>query len=185
MLNKLLLILLLIVLSGCVSTEITSFRDPEFKEVNYRKILVCAKSHDPLINKQFEDEMKYELDYQKIEGALCTALFMPSREYSNDEYQAVINRENIDAILSVEAKNANAGINLFASVSTGVPVSSSFISLESKLLDAKTSKCSWQSNSQTKYNAVAGLEGNTSAMRSMSRAIVGKLLEDKIITPAK
>ena len=95
------LALLAPLVAGCATTQITSVRDPQFREVNYKRIIVWAPFTD--LNKRADAENAFavELKLRGVDAATAFAVFPPTRTYSNDDINAGLAKDEVNGVLEL------------------------------------------------------------------------------------
>lgn len=114
-----LLIILTIVLSGCATTEITSFTDPDFREHKFSSFVVVT----PNLNLQYS-----ELVQTKVCGAIqdrgadCSKaleMFPPTRTYGGEQVAEVLADNGTEGYLAVIYGGGGADSEVVGSLSYG------------------------------------------------------------------
>jgi hypothetical protein len=193
-------------LFGCASTKMTSFKDPAFQSVSFKRILVVANTSDLEWRRKIEARMVQafrEVGVFAIEGV---QLFPPTRELTDDEKVNILLQNNIDAYVSVsvgesgvkevyvpptgsttktEGKVRVSGNQAdYEEKSTtrihgGYTLSKPWADFETKLFDVSSGQNAWLASSHTGGNAYANF--NT-VINSYCDKVVEQILEDGLIT---
>lgn len=98
----LLSILVLTGLLGCVSTRITSFRDPNYSGPRVSKILVFANYASMETRVEFEHEFAIALVENGVWADGAYVYFPPFRDYTDSEIVATSDRNSIDGWLIIK-----------------------------------------------------------------------------------
>jgi hypothetical protein len=89
-------------LGGCVTTEIKSFTDPDFKSKKYSHLMVQSQSE--YLDQQDQIETLYigALGSTKAQGDSYLKIFSPTRKYSDSEINVMLAKHRIDGILVIK-----------------------------------------------------------------------------------
>lgn len=194
-------------LSSCATTETTSFTDPDFIGQKFEKICVNAEFEDykykQMLEKSFVDNFREVGVYAVAAGNLLP----PTREWTNEEIDKMLEKNNIDAYLSIswtdrhvdekytpgsvttttegKTKKTKSGEKYVeTSTTTADPgsVERKFYStFYTKIISVKTAQVAWTATSQSESGE--GPKGEyTYIMESLSEDIINTLAEDGHIT---
>ncbi len=89
-------------LIGCATTEISSFKNPDIKISEYKKILVKADVRDIKLRKTLEKDLVSEFTKKEIDSVAYIDIFSPVKTYSETERDGILSENKIDCILSIE-----------------------------------------------------------------------------------
>jgi hypothetical protein len=199
-----LIVLIMLVASGCASTKVASYRDPEFATANYSRILVIVPFSD------FESKQTAEAAFaDKCEsvGLSCKMggqVLPPTRTYSPDQIKNIVQENDIDAVLLVTLTDAwtdesyippsststtkgqlnSIGNSVYYSSTTSKMTSGGYyitkprVTSRSQLFDVKTGKVAWAATSLTRGNAYAKLGR---LMSSLASSTIDKLISDGLV----
>lgn len=181
--NKKNLFYLLIVfgfLASCATTRITAFKDPNFTDKTFHRILVVAPFSDMEYRDVTEKQFVYWLSFYSAEAVSSIRIMPPTRTYSEEEYNKAIMKNNIEAVLVVTITDAytsevfvpgstrtNARATLmgnyidFSSRTTQSPgyfISKPRAKFEMRLFDVASGNTAWVASSLTKGGALADFE---------------------------
>lgn len=98
--KKLLCLMLLFMLAGCASTDLTGYIDPAYQNHNLRKMIVCIKGAD--MGEVFEAEEKISqmlADYN-IKALKYSEIILPTRE-NNATEETLLRASGADSLLLV------------------------------------------------------------------------------------
>jgi hypothetical protein len=168
--------LIAVILSGCATTETTSYRDPEFVGKQYDKICVFADIDDLKYRQMVEDEMVKDFRETGIYAVQGAMLFPPTRQWSDEDIHKVLVEKNLDGYLliawtdkhvdqvykpgelvtetkKVKDKNKKGKeVTNEKSVTYQTPghtENTYYSAFETKLIDVKTSKTAWMAHSKS------------------------------------
>jgi hypothetical protein len=120
------LILLILCSCGCVSSRITSFTDPNYRDVSFSRLLVIANFKQAEVIKKVESIIVNEFRKRGVYAVENSSLLPPIREYTSDEKRRVFIRERLDSYVIVyPAGMSNSMIDVPTVSTTKVDVSSS------------------------------------------------------------
>jgi len=111
-------LLLVFFLLSCASTRITSFKDPDYQQADFKRILVIANTSDLEKRKKLESKMVEEFNEIGVFALESYNLFPPTRELSDQDKIKLLNQNEIDSFISISV--GESGINKVT-----VPVTSS------------------------------------------------------------
>jgi hypothetical protein len=189
----------LILLSNCAYTNMTSFRDPEFAGKNYHKLLVHAPFRDlelrAIMERAFENQFHGQNYIVPSMG-----IIMPTRSYTDDDLDKVFMENKIDGVLHVELTDAystqsyippSSSTHGFVSFSGNVAqyyqttqqsggynISKPRAKFEIYLYDVSTKSIAWIATSLTSGNALADF-GTLAG--SLASETVSRLINDGLI----
>ncbi|MCH8854374.1 MAG: hypothetical protein IID41_17240 [Planctomycetes bacterium] len=85
--------------SGCASTKMRSFADPQFKGHQYKRIVVAARLEH--LDLQADAEDIFVKKFSKLDGEFIRSLDVlpPTREYDDDGLFSTLREHNVDAVL--------------------------------------------------------------------------------------
>lgn len=189
---------------GCASTNLTSFVDPEAKDNQYKSILIYFPSSE--LDEQMEgEEIIQEIFLENgIKADVSTSVFLPTREYNENEILENLKKNNIDAVLLVEfvdswtdesyvpqssTTKTKGEVNVYGNTAKYKENSKTYsyggyylkkprIKFVSKLIDVNEDMIAWIGSSLTKGNAYAGFG---TLIGSLGNNIVEDLIENKLV----
>ncbi len=144
------------------STQITSFKDPAYNNIQVKKMMVLA--YGMSLNSRAQTERRFfkgRFAKTTTEVIPSVDILMPTRSYTDDEINELIKQNNIDAVLIVSLVNTSSSqtyipevttgtINLYgntgyfsANTFGGYYVSSPNAAFELKLFDPVNGNCMW------------------------------------------
>jgi len=195
--------------SGCVSSRITSFTDPNYRGVSFSRILVIANFKQAEIIKKIESLVAYEFRKRGIYAIENSSLLPPLREYSRDEKRAVFVKEGLDSYVIVyPAGMSNAMIDVPTVSTTRVGVTTSrdavrgkattitsgggqreiinSVDTHAQLFDLSNGNIVWKGEATTEisYNAYGQTFADVDAVLSSACSeIVDQIIKDHIMLP--
>lgn len=105
--NLILLLLVSVVATSCVSIETTSYTDPDFINKKYAKFCVYSVEQNlnrrALIEKVFAEEFK-EAGLYAVEGSM---IFPPTRVWEEADFQAQLVKNGFDGFIKIEIMDEN------------------------------------------------------------------------------
>jgi len=90
-----------LILGGCASTDITAFKDPAFKTVTFRRILVVANTSDLGERQNIESRMVESFQKAGIFAMQSLELFPPTRSFSGEQKIELLKNAKLDAYISI------------------------------------------------------------------------------------
>jgi len=194
------LLIFVILLLGCAWTKITSFKDPDFSNTNFSKILIIVPFSDLELRQTTEKEFQDALYSKGITAITSIELFPPTREFSPDEILNLLRKFNIDGILFIasedywtsptytpESRSTKGSASLIGNlISYSVSarkyrsnyLSKSHITFELRLYDVNTGRTAWIAKSNTRKNAFADFNR---MMTSLAISTTNQLKKDGLI----
>jgi hypothetical protein len=105
--NLSLVLVLVITLSSCVSTKVSSLKDPDYRNKRFSRVLVIGNFDKIEMTKKMESELVSDLGERGIYAVANSDLLPPLREYTDDEKRNVFISEKLDCYLVL----SQAGVN--------------------------------------------------------------------------
>ncbi len=102
------LLALTIMMAGCASTEIRSQTSPDYRGQPYEKILVWIDVDDALTADSAENYLVEELIDRGVDAAPQYSIFFAGKDYTYGQRQRELDRNGIDAVLTVEMTDSGA-----------------------------------------------------------------------------
>jgi hypothetical protein len=194
---KYVFVFLLISLAGCATTKLTSFKDPDYGQKEFKRILVIAATGD--LEKKFnlETSMVEALTSAGIYAVEGHKLFPPTRDFTDEEKTDINLKNNIDAHLVINVKGLGDkeeyvpiwGANTVTDGATsqtnyhgGYNTEKPWGEFETVLYDAANGKKAWIATSLTEGKE---LDNQSTVISSFCGKVVDKLFKDKLITKEK
>ena len=190
---------------GCASTQITSFKDPDYQNSNFKRILIVANTNDLENRQQLETKMVESFSKEGIFALESYKLFPPTREFTNDEKVSLMLKNNIDAYISISVGESGVSqvyipqtssttktegnVNVYGNSANykqkstttydeGYTVEKPWAKITTNLYDVSNGKMAWIATSYTGGNAYASKK---TIVNSYSNKIVEKLLEEGLV----
>lgn len=203
--DKILLIFLTFYLSNCASTKLTSFKDPDYKSANFKRILVVVNTYDLEKRLQLETAMVKAFEGTGIYALEGFNLFPPTRVLSDEEKVSLLIENNIDAYISVlvgesgieeiyvpptsSTTKTKGNVSVLGNTATyeekskttyqgGYTLSKPWAEFETKLYDVSNGRTVWISASFTGGNVFASF--NT-VINSFSNEVINRLENEELI----
>ncbi len=199
------LVISLIFLNNCASTNLTSFKDPDYLTADFKRILILVNSND------LEKRLKLEIAMvQAFEGTGIYALegfnlFPPTRNLTDEEKVTLLIENRIDAFISVlvgesgveevyipptsSSTKTKGNVSVLGNRATyeekskttyqgGYTLNKPWAEFETRLYDVSNGRMVWISASFTGGNAFANF--NT-VINSFSQEVVNRLENEELI----
>jgi hypothetical protein len=198
-------ILLTLILVGCASTRMTSFKDPAYRYTTFQRVLIVVNTSNLERMLYFETQMVNEFSKAGFYGIEGYKLFPPTRNLSPTEKVELLKRENIDSYLSISVgetgveriyipptgtttsttgsvtvagNNATYSEKSVTEIQGGYTLSKPWAEFETKLIDVSNGNTAWLATSFTGGNAFADF--NT-VINSFCEETLNKLKHDNLI----
>ncbi len=191
---------------GCasVSTNITSYTDPDYRTYKVKNIAVIADVADLSSKMKIESTFVHYFREKNIAVLTGYDIIPPTRNYSADEMKAVFKKNGIDAVLVIAVSDAGykkeqvtidqpyetkgtiyrTGSNQYqySSKTDGGPqsytVKKPHLTIKTSLFDPKAGRMIWIANSYSRGNAFVNLD---STFNNYVNSVVNKLDEDNLL----
>ncbi|MDR3625561.1 MAG: hypothetical protein P4L45_01935 [Ignavibacteriaceae bacterium] len=183
--------------TGCASTSITSFTDPDYRAVQFKNILTVANTNKLSDRLSLENRIVEVMATNGIKAIPSYSIFPPTREFTDNQKKDLMLDNKIDGCLIInfgEQGVQEISIPITGSTSqtkiTGNSITTStqyiggqtfnkpYAEFELKLYDVSNGKMAWTANSFTGGNAYANF--NT-VYSSFCNRIVDRLSQDNLI----
>ena len=198
--------LFLLILFSCASTRMTSFKDPDYQNTAFKRILVVANTNDLEDRQKLESKMVEAFSEIGVYALESYKLFPPTRELTNEEKVDLLLKNNVDSFISISVGESGVSdvyipqtssttktegnVNVYGNTARykekstttyqgGYTVHKPWAQFETKLYDVSNSRMAWIASSFTGGNAYAN---KNTVMNSYCDKTVDQLLEDKLIT---
>jgi len=195
----------IVLLAGCATTKMTSFKDPAFQSISFKRILVVANTSDLEWRRKIETRMVksfQDIGVFAIEGV---QLFPPTREPTADEKVDILIKNKVDAYVSVSVGESGVKEEYVPStesttktkgsvrvsgdradyaeksttkVDGGYTLSKPWAGFQTKLFDVSSGQNAWVASSFTGGNAFADF---STVINSYCDKVVDQLIEDGLI----
>ncbi|MGC8719221.1 MAG: hypothetical protein ACP5TY_04340 [Thermodesulforhabdaceae bacterium] len=200
-LKQVLLMLIVLYLSGCAWTTLSTIKNPELSQVKFRKILVVAPFSDIGLRKQTENAFIAQFHLSGVNAISSIELIPPVKEYTEQELLNILQQNNIDGVLvvalqdywssqeyipkssSTQGSASLYGNSLYYQSYTqeygGYYISKPRVKFNIRLFERKSGQVAWLATSLTRGNAYA--DYNTLA-NSLAKEVVKKFREENVIS---
>ena len=202
-------LLIIILLFGCASTRMTSFKDPDYQKADFKRILVVANTSDLEDRQRLENRMVESFTNVGVYAVESYKLFPPTRNLADDEKVKIILKNNIDSFISISVGESGVNeiyvpptgsttrtegnVSVYGNTANyrqkskttyqgGYNLSKPWAEFETKFYDVSNGRMAWIASSFTGGNAYA--KRNT-VINSYCGKTVDQLLNDKLITNLK
>ena len=173
----LLTLLVLIPMISCAYTDITSFKDPEFAGVNYSNIIVVFKNDNLKIVKMGEEIFQKEFVSKGISTKKGLDVLLPTRNYTMEEELALLQKNNIDAVLIVDFKSAHTEKDYHYTKGRVSTTKTDYLTFNISLKDVNKGKDAWTASTTT--------QGDNLSMEiyleSLASTVFDRLVADSLI----
>lgn len=117
----LLLALTAVIFAGCAHVKVTSFKDPEYQNKQFKNICVYADVDDLYVRKYLEERLVEELNDDGVSASPAYLFFPPTRKWEDDAIEKVLLDKKFDGYLLISMKSKDiAPVVNPGSVSTDV-----------------------------------------------------------------
>lgn len=194
----------LLFLSSCATTGISSIVNPKFVQKSFKKVVIAAPFSDIALRKQTEQEFTCQFIMTSVLAIPSLDVIPPFKDYSESEIVEILKKNKVDAVLVVALKDfwmSNTYIPKSSSTSGTVSafggafhyqsytqehgghyVSKPRLEFDVRLFDTETGEPIWMATSLTKGNAFANYK---TLCISLAGKVVDKLIEDNVIRKVK
>lgn len=184
-------------LASCATTSATTVRNPQYDDIRFDKIMVSAPFQDLELRKQTEGEFVEDLRYYGVDAVAAIDLLPPIKQYSDEEIAAVIDKHDIDGVMTIALTDAyseqgyvppttsttgstsitNSSIYSQSTTTTsgGYYVSKPRAEFEINLFDAGNAEVVWKATSLTRGDAFSNYK---TLIRSVSDEIVRTYVDE-------
>lgn len=90
-----------VILSGCATTDTTSFTDPDYVGVKFQKFCVNADFDDFKYKQMLENQLVKHFKESGIYAVPASQLLPPTREWTEQEIEKTMKEKGIDAYLYI------------------------------------------------------------------------------------
>jgi hypothetical protein len=195
----------IVLFSGCASTSITSFTDPDYRATQFNNILVAVNTNKLSYRLSMENRIVEVFTSNGIKSIPSYSIFPPTREFTDSVKKGLMIESKIDGCLMVyfgesgieqvqipvigsttkgSVTNNSIGAN-FKSLTTyigGQVIDKPYAEFDIKLFDAVNGKMAWIANSYTGGSAYSNF--NT-VYSSFCDKIIDRLSKDNLIRSLK
>lgn len=177
-----LLLLLVFMFAGCVSTSIlTDWRDPGFKGT-FKKVLVICNLHDSLARTTLEDDLAAQFTNRGIEAVQSNVLFASLRDVDREMVRRKVREIDADGVLLIQPYDSK--INIYESYPgwdayfglPDQPLTAETYRVHISLFEAANGKVVWQAISETMIGG-----GWMDTLKKFAKAMGTKLIEHRLI----
>lgn len=192
---KILIILLSLLLTACIESEIQSFTDPDYKYAKFTKLIIDTTSLPDTSRLEAEKVVMQRLKEANYDVIDINQILPPTRTIANEEAIKLLSESGYNNILklSITGSESNtylAGVYTYAnanvtnygnsayghanSYSTPIIASHGTTSIQAVIYDAKNGNKAWQANIVNKAEGTAFV-GN---VNSIANSVIGKLIDN-------
>ena len=198
-------LLMAFILVSCASTKMTSFKDPDYQNAKFKRILIVANTNDLQDRQKLESKMVEAFTENGVFALESYKLFPPTRELTDEEKVDLLLKNDIDAFISISVgesgvdevyvpqtsstKKTKGEVNVYGNTARynekstttyqgGYTLNKPWAKFETKLYDVSNGQMAWISSSFTKGNAYAN---RNTIINSYCGKTVEKLLDDKLV----
>lgn len=197
---------LVICLSGCISTNVKSYTDPDYRSTIVKSVVLDLNGLAPILRAEMEPSITQALTSARLKVTPISELISPTRDVPRDKVLEVIAQSGSDVILTMKVVDENERTTYAGSI--GSATTSGYLSgnsysgstsgfsvplvaargetvMKATLFDAKTGRKVWVADLHTKASGTAYVGKPSKIASSASDALVDKLREDGRIAPIK
>jgi hypothetical protein len=182
-----------VLLPGCARavTRVTAFKDPEFAERVYQRLLVTAEDVSLDVRNAVEIAVAEELNHAGTEALVGASVLLPTRKYSEEQKAGLLRERAVEGELAIRLTH-EAVIEQFVPPSTtihghvyrtgrtltyssyahdygGYYISRPKLQFEARLIDVATGRTAWIASAVT-------LGTSSSRLRDLARSLAEKLV---------
>jgi len=200
---------IILFLVSCASTRITSFKDPDYQNKDFNRILIVANTNDLEDRQKLESKMVEEFSNIGIYALESIRLFPPTSELTDEDKVELLLKNNIDAFISISvgesgvsevyvpqtssATKTKGNVSVYGNTATykekstttyqgGYTLNKPWAEFETKVYDVSNGQMAWIASSFTGGNAYAN---RTTVINSYCGKTVDQLLKDDLIVNQK
>jgi hypothetical protein len=162
-----LIIILVLLIIGCATTEVASIKNPLYENIKYDKVLILTYFDDIDYRQEAENCFVIILKESGIKAVRSIDLFPPYKNYTNDEFDQIILDHKIEGIFSIVLKDTSTTTDYYGGTT-------SYFQYEVNLFDTRTDEIAWMATSTT---TLYGSMGYT-AIQSLAGEILKKFAQD-------
>lgn len=196
---SLLIFIIPLINAGCVSTKLTSAKEPGFSSRTFGNIMVVCETKDQSKKQMLEDYITQKFQQCNIPSVQSYKLFSPEG-LTDEQKKEVVLKNSIDGLLvinlgeigvkesyipfltSTNTVSQNGQTVTNTSYSGGYSIERPFAEFNIHLYEAETGNIAWSGNSYTGGN---GLANFNDVYRNFSDEIVSDLLKKELIKEQK
>ena len=198
-------LLMAFIIVSCASTKMTSFKDPDYQNTKFKRILIVANTNDLQDRQKLESKMVEAFKENGVFALESYKLFPPTRELTDEEKVDLLLKNNIDAFISISVGESGVNevyvpqtstttktegdVNVYGNTARykeksttthqgGYTLNKPWAKFETKLYDVSNGKMAWIASSFTGGNAYAN---RNTVINSYCGKTVDQLLEDSLI----
>jgi len=198
-----------ILLSGCISTKVVGVKDPAYNDYQARHIMIATAGMPFNATKLTEDTFEKKLAKYNVQVSKFTTVFPPTRSYTKEKIDNVINKMGIDVYLFIEVvdeKSSNQVVGSYTNTtgtinaysyynnhnaytngnyqtnSYNIPIVKSTKNTVTKisLVDLSTENIIWTGESYTQANGKMYMQ-DEDTIQSIVKEVVATLKRSKLI----
>lgn len=198
-------LLLILFLFGCASTRMTSFKDPDYLDSKFERILVVANTNDLEDRQNLESGMVEEFTEIGVFALESFKLFPPTRDLSEEDKVDLLLANNIDGFITIDVGESGVNsvyvpqtgsttkkegrVNVYGNSATykekskttyqgGYTLNKPWAEFETRLYDVTNGNMAWIATSFTGGNAYAN---KNTLIGSYCSTTIEKLVEEKLV----
>ncbi|MFQ5424936.1 MAG: hypothetical protein ACE5F9_13280 [Phycisphaerae bacterium] len=202
--RKLGLFPIVILLSGCASTKMRSFVDPDFRGKVYERVLIAPMYTDLEQRETAEAKFVDAFEESVAECVPSMTIMLPTRKYTDDQLFSLLSDRSVDAVLFVRQTDYYEDVSSTTTTSGTLSANTFYygqsantygtmqstsrtrqtrkprVRHELNLYDVDTRRMAWLGTSFTRGNAYARFKH---LVQSLAEDAVDVLLHDGLILP--
>lgn len=175
---------LFLVASGCASSRMESFVDPDFKSHTYKQLLVAARFNNVDVRFDFENAFVERFSIVGVSCRRSVDILLPTRTYDNAEMFKMLAEHGIDGVLMIwetdywEEEDYVPETSPHSHPSGGDTVRKPRIRHKVELHDVPTRRVAWTGGSLTTGSSAANAE---QFAKALAKATVAELAAHGLI----
>lgn len=197
--RRVIFVILLMFLSGCIKSSIQSFTDPDYKNVKFAKLIIDTTALSDLSRAKATKIVLERLKESHIDAIDINDILVPTRTYDKNEAEKLIAASGYSSLITfkVTGDTSNtyvSGIYSYTNASgyaygnygqvTGTTSSIPIVSSEGEtavlavIYDLKNNHKAWQATVNTEASGTAFVGNVTAIAESVMGSIIDRLKEE-------
>lgn len=178
LLGKCFIVILLLISMGilfsCVTTQVSSIKNPMYDTIKYEKLIVMTHFSNIGLRQEIEAVFVEILKGSGIEAVRSIDVFPPYKEYNNGEFSNYIREHNFDGMIVVTLTGSDSDTSLTYTGQSFFTTTYDYFSFEIRLWDVRTDEVAWMATS----NTTASEATDEMVVRSIADEVLKKFAED-------
>ena len=179
--NLTLIFILSLILFSCVSLDDStlrqnSFTDPDYQNILFNKILIQVDIADFAVRKSIENVVDNAFKALGISSIPSYTLFLPTRNYTDDEKSKILSNNEINATLLIKMDNYGYSKTITSDNET---IEKPYMNINLTVTDFANGKTAWICSGFNGGNAYESLD---EIMHEFFEALAQKIIDEKIVS---